>query len=149
VSCTNWFPFKTVQNFKFFLILHFSNSHNKKIKQFKNKIKKINKNYCILVRMIQLITIQETIKIIHLQKLTFRPFLILASIEKRIACFSSHYHCLSLAASKATTRGPSGHCSLSALQEKFHLCIHFLGLAKPQSQFPHSCVCEPFIYSQD
>ncbi len=25
----------------------------------------------------------------------------------------------------------------------------FSGIAQPQSQFPHSCVCERFIYSQD
>ncbi len=36
-----------------------------------------------------------------------------------------------------------------ALQRKSHLCIPFLGIARPQSQFPHSCVCERFIYSQD
>ncbi len=35
------------------------------------------------------------------------------------------------------------------LQRKYHLCIPFLGIARPQSQFPHSCVCERFIYSQD
>ncbi len=35
------------------------------------------------------------------------------------------------------------------LQGKSHLCIPFLGIARPQSQFPHSCVCEWFIYSQD
>jgi hypothetical protein len=34
------------------------------------------------------------------------------------------------------------------LQRKSHLCIPFLGLG-PQSQVPHSCVCERFIYSQD
>ncbi len=33
------------------------------------------------------------------------------------------------------------------LQRKSHLCIPFLGIARPQSQFP--CVCERFIYSQD
>jgi hypothetical protein len=36
-----------------------------------------------------------------------------------------------------------------ALQRKSHLCIPFLGIARPQSQFPHSCVCERFTYSQD
>jgi hypothetical protein len=35
------------------------------------------------------------------------------------------------------------------LQGKSHLCIPFLGIAQPQSQFPHSCVSEQFIYSQD
>ncbi len=35
------------------------------------------------------------------------------------------------------------------LQRKSHVCIPFLGIARPQSQFPHSCVCEQFIYSQD
>ncbi len=32
---------------------------------------------------------------------------------------------------------------------KFQLCIPGKGIARPQSQFPHSCVCERFIYSQD
>jgi hypothetical protein len=36
-----------------------------------------------------------------------------------------------------------------SLQGKSHLCIPFLGIARPQPQFPHSCVCERFIYSQD
>ncbi len=35
------------------------------------------------------------------------------------------------------------------LQRKSDLCIPFLGIAWPQSQFPHSCACERFIYSQD
>ena len=26
-----------------------------------------------------------------------------------------------------------------------HFCIPFLGIARPQSQFPHSCLCERFI----
>jgi hypothetical protein len=34
-------------------------------------------------------------------------------------------------------------------QQKSHLCITFLGIARPQSQFPHSCVCERIIHSQD
>ncbi len=29
-----------------------------------------------------------------------------------------------------------------------NLCIPFLGIARPRSKFPHSCVCEGFIYSQ-
>ncbi len=37
----------------------------------------------------------------------------------------------------------------AALQCKSYLCIPFLGIARPQSQFPHSCVCERFIYFQD
>ncbi len=37
----------------------------------------------------------------------------------------------------------------TALQRKKHLCILFLGIVRPHSQFPHSCVCERFIYSQD
>ncbi len=35
------------------------------------------------------------------------------------------------------------------LQRKSHLCIPFLGNARPRSQFPIACVCERFIYSQD
>jgi hypothetical protein len=30
--------------------------------------------------------------------------------------------------------------SPGTLQGKFRLCIPFLGIARPQSQFPHSCV---------
>ncbi len=37
----------------------------------------------------------------------------------------------------------------ATLQGKSHLCISFLGIARPQSQFPHTFVCELFIYSQD
>ncbi len=33
--------------------------------------------------------------------------------------------------------------------QKSQLCIPRKGNALPQSQFPHSCVCERFIYSQD
>ncbi len=46
-----------------------------------------------------------------------------------------------------TTPSPAGEC-VPTLQGKFHLRIPFLGIARPQPQFPHSCVCEP-IYSQD
>jgi hypothetical protein len=36
------------------------------------------------------------------------------------------------------------------LQQKSYLCLPFLGIARPQqSQFPHSCVCEQFIYSHE
>ncbi len=34
--------------------------------------------------------------------------------------------------------------SLTCTAIKNHLCIHFLGTALLQSQFPHSCVCERF-----
>jgi hypothetical protein len=33
----------------------------------------------------------------------------------------------------------------AALHRKSDLCIPFLGIARPQPQFPHSCVCELFI----
>ncbi len=39
--------------------------------------------------------------------------------------------------------------SKNALQWISHLFIPFLGIARPQSKFPHSCACEQFIYSQD
>jgi hypothetical protein len=32
---------------------------------------------------------------------------------------------------------------------KFETNIPRKGIARPQSQFPHSCVCERFIYSHD
>ncbi len=35
------------------------------------------------------------------------------------------------------------------LQKQFRLYIPFLGIARPQPQFQHSCVLERFIYSQD
>ncbi len=35
------------------------------------------------------------------------------------------------------------------LQQKTHLWIPRKGTVRPQSQFPHSCVCERFIYFQD
>ncbi len=38
---------------------------------------------------------------------------------------------------------------LTALRQKSHLCIPRKGSAQPQSQFPHSCAWERFIYSQD
>ncbi len=34
-------------------------------------------------------------------------------------------------------------------QRKLHLCIPRKGMARHQSQFPHSCICERFLYSQD
>ncbi len=40
-------------------------------------------------------------------------------------------------------------CMKHTLQRKSHLCFPFLGIVRAQSQFPHSCVCERFIYSQD
>ncbi len=37
----------------------------------------------------------------------------------------------------------------NTLQRKSHLCIPFLGIVQPQSQFPHSFVCERFTSSQN
>ncbi len=47
------------------------------------------------------------------------------------------------------------HCSssyfseCSTLQRQSRLNIPFLGIARPQPQFPYSCVFQRFIYSQD
>jgi hypothetical protein len=41
----------------------------------------------------------------------------------------------------------SSYCT--KLQRKPHLCIPIKGIERTQSQFPHSCVCERFIDSQD
>ncbi len=51
----------------------------------------------------------------------------------------------------APPRTPDSQLLSTATQThcKSYLCIPFLGIARPQSQFPHSCVCERFIYSQD
>ncbi len=43
--------------------------------------------------------------------------------------------------------GGDGFCF--TLQRKSRLWIPFLGIARPQFQFLHSCVCERFLYSQD
>jgi hypothetical protein len=43
-------------------------------------------------------------------------------------------------------RPPSGpHCN----ENPIYVFLFFLGIARPRSQFPHLCVCERFIYSQD
>ncbi len=39
-------------------------------------------------------------------------------------------------------RGKGATWASTALQGKSHLCIPFLGIARPQSQFPHSCVSD-------
>ncbi len=36
----------------------------------------------------------------------------------------------------------------TTLQRKFNLCIFFLVIAQPRSQFPYSCVCERHILPQ-
>jgi hypothetical protein len=41
------------------------------------------------------------------------------------------------------------HIIFHTLQRQFRLYIPFLGIARLQPQFLHSCVCERFIYSQD
>jgi hypothetical protein len=40
-------------------------------------------------------------------------------------------------------------CNFPTLLRKSHLCIPFLGISRPKSQFQHSCVYEQLIYSQD
>ncbi len=49
----------------------------------------------------------------------------------------------------ASSKTCSDDGTLYTLQRKSHLCISLMGIARPQSQFPHSCVCERIIYSQD
>jgi hypothetical protein len=39
--------------------------------------------------------------------------------------------------------------TMQKLQRNFDLCVPRKGTARPQPQFPHSCVCEQFIYSHD
>ncbi len=41
------------------------------------------------------------------------------------------------------------HCTAKTQYRKFETNIPRKGVARPQSQFPHSCVCERFIYSHD
>ncbi len=44
---------------------------------------------------------------------------------------------------------PNTKIKSPTLQRQFRLYIPFLGIAWPQPQFPHLCVCERFLYSQD
>ncbi len=53
-----------------------------------------------------------------------------------------------------TGRPMNRYCifNIHTLQRKSHFCILFPGIARPQSQFPHSCVFDRFtvyIYFQD
>jgi hypothetical protein len=56
------------------------------------------------------------------------------------------YHSLSLSPVCSDSLQFSNLCTL---QRKSNLCIPFLGIAGPTSQFPHSRVCERFVYFQD
>ncbi len=40
-------------------------------------------------------------------------------------------------------------CTAKSQDRKFETNVPKKGIARPQSQFSHSCVCERFIYSQD
>ncbi len=61
-------------------------------------------------------------------------------------CFSKYFLEASHYQRYTSVRYLSSFCI--TLQRKFHLYIYFLGIARPQSQCPHSCVCERFLYSQ-
>jgi hypothetical protein len=61
--------------------------------------------------------------------------LLCTSASGQLACTSPHKNCQYFS---------SLHCN-----RKSHLCIPFMGIARPQSQFPHLCICEQYIYSQD
>jgi hypothetical protein len=62
-------------------------------------------------------------------------------------CTGVYIHYLSLMSESLY----STECSLRQLKDfirtgtKIHVCIPFLGIRRPQSQFPHSCVFERFI----
>jgi hypothetical protein len=49
---------------------------------------------------------------------------------------------------RATFRLPTQSNTIT-LQRNFDLCVPGKGIARPQSQLPHSCVCERSMYSQD
>ncbi len=72
-----------------------------------------------------------------------------ASPSKLPSQYKSCPHCLSLQAKLDRRPIRTTTDRRNALQRKSHLCIPSLGTARPQSQFPHSCVCERFLYSQD
>ncbi len=90
----------------------------------------------------------------YVHKLGFLLFASPMDVIKRTSqgydfCQSPQFHRIyptSVVDERKCTIIPRWQC---ALQRKSNLCIPFLGIARPQSLFPHSCVCEGFIYSQD
>ncbi len=72
---------------------------------------------------------------------------------EKFACLSQFWFSLWHKASCSTREVLSKRCNIKCIIEstarKSHLYIPPLGIARPQSQFPHSCVCEQFIYYQD
>jgi hypothetical protein len=56
-------------------------------------------------------------------------------VEFKLVCYQTQVHKLFFLHREVT----------SALQRQFRLYIPFLGVARPQPQFPISCVCERFI----
>ncbi len=55
-------------------------------------------------------------------------------------------HALSFLQQSLYHRNISSLKTIYALQRNFELCIPRKGIARPESQFPHSCVCERSIY---
>ncbi len=51
--------------------------------------------------------------------------------------------------SKISYRDSSLSCTSKTKYQNFETNIPKKGILGPQSQFPHSCVCEPFIYFHD
>jgi hypothetical protein len=49
----------------------------------------------------------------------------------------------------ASTHAFAIACIAKTQYQKFETNIPRKGIAQPQSQLPHSCVCERFIYSHD
>jgi hypothetical protein len=56
-------------------------------------------------------------------------------------------HEVTLAAAITNLKRQLAICTVT--KTPFTVCIPFLGIARPKSQFPHSCVGEQFIYSKD
>ncbi len=73
-----------------------------------------------------------------------------------IKVYFLHWNLLDFHVFKASSITGNGEVSpfrgvilFSCTATKSHLCIPFLGIAWPQSQFPRSSVCERFTFSQD
>jgi hypothetical protein len=79
------------------------------------------------------------------------PRLDLIHIRLDIIHHGARYHLHSARSHPHSARSHphSARSYVASLQRQFRLYIPFLGIARPQPQFPHSCVLERFIYSHD
>ncbi len=66
-------------------------------------------------------------------------------MDRLLRDIQDRQHRVSITVKKGNLEGMGAKSS--TLQGRFELCIRIV--AGPCSQFPYSCICERFIYSQD